>query len=64
MCNYHDGDEAIYWKDENNNVFIDSRGEMLITAGGIETRLCVKFCPMCGKKFEVLYAQTDRQAVQ
>lgn len=52
MCNYHDGDEAIFWEDENNNAFVDSHGEMLLTVNGHEIKFQVTHCPMCGEKLK------------
>lgn len=52
MCNYHDGDEAIFWEDENNNAFVDSYGEMLLTVSGHEIQFRVTHCPMCGEKLK------------
>lgn len=31
-CDCCIGDEAIYWKDNENNAFIDSKGEMMVKA--------------------------------
>ena len=59
MCNYHDGDEAIYWIDEDNNAFVDSFGEMLITVNGHETRIYVRYCPMCGKRLNGRHSCAD-----
>lgn len=45
------GDEAVYWQNNENNVFVDSKGEMMVTAKDKLIRFKVKFCPCCGKKF-------------
>lgn len=50
MCAYHCEDEAIYWEDEYNNVFINSSGEMSVTIDGYKMQFQVEFCPMCGMK--------------
>lgn len=52
-CNYCNGDEAVFWKDDMDNAFIDSHGEMLVTANGSTIRFNVARCPMCGRKFTV-----------
>lgn len=50
-CNYCNGDEAIFWENEANNAFIDSKGEMMVTDNGNTIRFKVNNCPMCGKRF-------------
>ena len=52
MCNYCIGDEAIFWQDEKNNAFIDSKGEMLVTANDHEICFQVDRCPKCGRLFK------------
>lgn len=52
-CNCCIGDEAIYWKDNENNAFIDSKGEMMVMAKDKLIRFKVKCCPNCGRKFEL-----------
>lgn len=51
-CDYCQGDEAVFWLDEENNAFVDSRGEMMVTAKDRTICFKVKYCPMCGMKFE------------
>lgn len=51
-CSCCNGDNAIYWKDNENNSFIDSKGEMTVMVKDRLTRFKVKFCPNCGRKFE------------
>lgn len=51
ICEYHSGDKAIFWIDKENNVFVDSRGDVLDTVKDKTIRFKVKYCPMCGKKF-------------
>lgn len=50
-CNCCQGDEALYWKDDENNAFVDSKGEMLVTVKGKEMRFKIKCCPNCGREF-------------
>ena len=50
-CPYCDGDEAVVYENNENCAFIDSKGEMLVTAHDHSIRFNVRFCPMCGKKF-------------
>lgn len=50
-CNCCLGDETIYWKDDENNAFVDSKGDMLVTVKDKTMRFKVKCCPICGKEF-------------
>lgn len=50
-CDCCMGDEALFWKDEYNNAFIDSKGEIMVTVKDNIMRFKVDFCPKCGKKF-------------
>ena len=50
-CNCCDGDEAVYWQDNENNAFVDSKGEMMVTVKDKLIRFKAKYCPCCGKKF-------------
>lgn len=50
-CDCCQGDEALYWKDNENNAFVDSKGEILTTVKGMTMRYKVKCCPSCGKEF-------------
>lgn len=51
-CDCCQGDEPLYWEDDENNAFVDSRGgNMLTTVKGVPMRYKVKYCPNCGKKF-------------
>lgn len=50
-CNCHEGDEALYYKDNNNCAFIDSKGEMSVTVEGHTMTFNIKACPKCGHKF-------------
>lgn len=52
MCDYHYGGKAILWADNENNAFIDSQGEIFVTAKDKTIRFKVDYCPMCGHKFE------------
>ena len=51
-CPYCHGDKALYWKDDKNNVFIDNKGEMLITIEGQSIHFAVDRCPKCGFAFQ------------
>ena len=51
QCPCHDGDEAIWWQNENYNAFIDGNGEMTVTINGYEKCFMVECCPKCGKRF-------------
>lgn len=48
-CEYCDGDEAVFWEDNENNAFVDCYGEMLVTARDRSVHFKVRYCPMCGK---------------
>ena len=50
-CGCCNGDEAVYYKDNENNMFIDSKGEVLVTVKGNILQFNVKHCPNCGKEF-------------
>lgn len=50
-CDCCKGDEALWWDDEENNVFVDSKGDMLVTVKGKTVGFKVKCCPNCGKAF-------------
>lgn len=49
-CDCCQGDEALYWADDENNALVDSRGNMLTTIKGMSMRYKVKCCPNCGKE--------------
>lgn len=51
-CECCAGDEALYWKDNENNAFVDSKGEIMVTVKDHEMRFRVKCCPNCGRVFE------------
>ena len=48
-CNYCNGDEAVFWKDDANCAFVDSHGEMMVVAKDKTMRFKVNRCPMCGR---------------
>lgn len=50
-CECCSGDVALYYRNNENNAFIDSKGEMLITVKDKTLRFSVKYCPNCGRKF-------------
>lgn len=45
------GDEPLYWKDNENNAFVDSKGEILVTVKDRIMRCKIKYCPNCGRGF-------------
>lgn len=47
------GDNAIYWQDNENNAFVDSKGEMMVMVKDRLIRFKVKYCPNCGTAFEL-----------
>ena len=51
-CNCCNGDEALFWKDNENNAFVDRNGEMLVTVKDHTMRFKVKCCPNCGRKYK------------
>jgi transcriptional regulator with XRE-family HTH domain len=50
-CECCRGDEALYWKNIDNNAFIDNNGEILVTVCGNSLTFTVKKCPNCGREF-------------
>lgn len=50
-CECCAGDKAIYWKNNENNAFIDSKGEMMVVVKDRLIRYKVKYCPNCGRNF-------------
>ena len=50
-CECCSGDQPLFWQNDENNAFVDSHGEMLVTAKDREVNFQVKFCPNCGRKF-------------
>lgn len=75
ICNYCNGDEAVFWKDNQNNVFVDSKGEMMVTANDHTIRFKVTHCPMCGRKLrervldikkgdDIYYADSDNNEIE
>lgn len=48
------GNESLYWKDNENNAFVDSKGEVLTTVKDRIMRYKVKYCPNCGREFQGL----------
>ena len=45
------GDKAVYWKDNENNAFVDSKGEMMVVVKDKLLRFKVECCPNCGNRF-------------
>ncbi len=50
-CECCSADNAVYRKDNDNNAFVDSNGEMLVTINDHSMRFKIKYCPVCGRKF-------------
>lgn len=50
-CNCCLGDKPLYWMDNENNAFVDNKGEVMVTVKDRLMRFKVKYCPNCGKKF-------------
>lgn len=51
-CDRCEGDVALYWQDSENNAFVDSKGEVLVTAKDHTMRFNVDRCPHCGRLFK------------
>ena len=47
-CDCCEGDEALYWKDNEHNAFVDHRGDVLVTVKGHTMEFKVDRCPHCG----------------
>ena len=56
-CNYCVGDGALFYKDEDNCAFVDSKGKMLVCVNGESIEFQVKYCPACGRE---LVFQNDK----
>lgn len=53
-CNYCNGDEALFWDaNKEDSVFIDSNGEIMVSSYDKTILFNVKYCPMCGRSFNV-----------
>ena len=50
-CSCCEGDDPLFLMDDQNNAFVDSRGEVLVTAKDKTLRFKVDCCPKCGRKF-------------
>lgn len=50
-CSCCQGDLALFWANNENNAFVDSHGEILVTAHDYTIRFNVDYCPRCGRKF-------------
>lgn len=52
FCPYCDGDEALFHDAEHDiSVFIDSQGNLMVSAGEKTAEFTVEFCPKCGRLF-------------
>lgn len=49
-CDYCCGIKTIYYKDNKNYAFINSKGSMITIAGDKPIRFSIPFCPMCGRR--------------
>ena len=59
-CPYCEGDEALFHDAEHDiSVFIDSQGNLMVSAGEKTAEFPVGFCPKCGRQFNAA-KQTDR----
>lgn len=52
MCKYCNGNEAIFWKNNENHAVIDSKGEILVTVQNQTIHFQINRCPMCGRLFK------------
>lgn len=52
-CKFCEGDKALIWRDERNNAFIDSKGEITVINDGHTLHIAAEFCPKCGREFGV-----------
>ena len=43
--------ESLVWKDDQNNAFIDSSGEMTVMVKDYLMRFKADYCPHCGRRF-------------
>lgn len=50
-CDFCQGDEALFWRDEKNCAFIDSMGEVEVHVQGKSLSFSVDCCPKCGRRF-------------
>lgn len=55
-CDACAGDLSVFWKDENNNAFVDSKGEMEVMVNGHVMTFTVQHCPVCGRSFGTMTA--------
>lgn len=51
-CSCCEGDDPLFWEDNENCAFVDNKGEILAIARDKTLRFKVDFCPKCGRKFE------------
>lgn len=50
-CPCCQGDLPLFWANNEDNAFVDSHGEILVTAHDHKIRFNVDYCPHCGRKF-------------
>lgn len=49
-CDCCNGNEALWFQDDENSVFVDEHGRAKVTVCGKMVSLQVKYCPNCGKR--------------
>lgn len=50
-CDCCNGDEALFYQNEDTNAFIDSKGNIDVMTDDATIRFSVKRCPNCGREF-------------
>lgn len=51
-CNCCEGDTALFYQDNENCAFVDSKGEVMVVVKDHTMRFKVSYCPNCGKRFD------------
>lgn len=51
ICEYCNGDKAVFYRNPDNCAFIDRMGEMEIYIEGKSIQFSVDYCPKCGRAF-------------
>lgn len=51
-CDCCNGNEALFYQDNENCAFVDSHGEIMVMVKDHVMRFKVDFCPKCGRKFD------------
>ena len=60
-CGCCAGDIPLFWKDNENNSFIASHGEILATVADKTMRYKVKYCPNCGRKIQATGLKEEKK---